>query len=95
MVTQLAFLDLAAKACPKHAEGTFFALLMSVYNLGTQGSQVTGGYLYDYIGYTPLVLISAAMTAAAWLLVPLVNIPEIERRARAAGPPPEVATARG
>src|SRR5207253_9708321 len=95
MVTQLACLDLAAKACPKIAEGTFFALLMSVYNLGTQGSQVTGGYLYDYIGYTPLVLISAAMTAAAWLLVPLVNIPEIERRARAAGPPPEVATARG
>ncbi|HET7344209.1 MAG TPA: MFS transporter [Methylomirabilota bacterium] len=90
MITQLAFLDLAAKACPKHAEGTFFALLMSVYNLGVQGSQVTGGYLYDYIGYTPLVLISAAMTAAAWLLVPLVNVPDIERRARAAGPPPEV-----
>jgi MFS family permease len=90
MITQLAFLDLAAKACPKHAEGTFFALLMSVYNLGVQGSQVTGGYLYDYIGYTSLVLISAAMTAAAWLLVPLVNIPEIERRARAAGPPPEI-----
>src|SRR6266850_202614 len=42
MVTQLAFLDLAAKACPPHAEGTFFALLMSVYNLGVQGSQVTG-----------------------------------------------------
>jgi hypothetical protein len=42
MIIQLAFLDLAAKACPKHAEGTFFALLMSVYNLGVQGSQVTG-----------------------------------------------------
>jgi MFS family permease len=95
MITQLAFLDLAAKACPKHAEGTFFALLMSVYNLGAQGSQVTGGYLYDYVGYAPLVLISAAMTAAAWLLVPLVNIPEIERRARAAGPPPEIAVAQG
>ena len=93
MIIQLAFLDLAAKACPKHAEGTFFALLMSVYNLGVQGSQVTGGYLYDWIGYTPLVLISAAMTAAAWLLVPLVNIPMIERRAREAGPPPEIAPA--
>jgi len=93
MIAQLAFLDLAAKACPKHAEGTFFALLMSVYNLGTQGSQVTGGYLYDIIGYTPLVLISAAMTAAAYFLLPLVNIPEIERRARLAGPPPEVADA--
>ncbi len=95
MIAQLAFLDLAAKACPKHAEGTFFALLMSIYNLGVQGSQVTGGYLYDAVGYKPLVLISAAMTAAAWLRVPLVNIPEIERRARAAGPPPEVATAQG
>ena len=93
MTTQLAFLDLAAKACPKHAEGTFFALLMSVYNLGTQGSQVMGGWLYDSIGYTPLILISAAMTGMAWLLVPLLNIPEIERRARAAGPPPEVAPA--
>ena len=91
MIIQLAFLDLAAKACPKHAEGTFFALLMSVYNLGVQGSQVTGGYLYDYIGYTPLILISAAMTALTWLLLPLVNIPEIERRARLAGPPPELA----
>jgi len=92
MTTQLAFLDLAAKACPKHAEGTFFALLMSVYNLGTQGSQVMGGWLYDSIGYTPLILISASMTGMAWLLVPLLNIPEIERRARAASPPPEVAS---
>src|SRR5205823_711821 len=84
MTTQLAFLDLAAKACPKHAEGTFFALLMSVYNLGVQGSQVTGGMLYDSIGYTPLVLISAVMTGLAWFLVPLVDIPGIERRAREA-----------
>jgi predicted MFS family arabinose efflux permease len=92
MVTQLAFLDLAAKACPKHAEGTFFALLMSVYNLGVQGSQVTGGYLYDRVGYIPLVVASAALTALGWALVPLVNIPEIERRARQAGPPSELAT---
>src|SRR5262249_16371682 len=90
MLTQLAFLDLAAKACPKHAEGTFFALLMSVYNLGMQGSQVFGGYLYEWTGYTALVWISAAMTGAAYFLLPLVNIPHIERRARAAGPPPEM-----
>jgi predicted MFS family arabinose efflux permease len=66
---------------------------MSVYNLGVQGSQVAGGYLYEWAGYTPLVLISAAMTAIAWPLVPFVNIPRIESRAREAGPPPEVATA--
>src|SRR5262249_61416199 len=79
----------AAGPGPRHAEGTFFAVLMSVCNLGTQGSQVTGGYLYDWIGYTPLVLISAVMTGAAYFLLPLVNIPEIERRARLAGPPPQ------
>jgi MFS family permease len=84
MITQLAFLDLAAKACPRDVEATFFALLMSVYNGGVQISQVTGGYLYDWLGYTPLVLVSAALTAAAFLLVPLVRIPRIESRAAAA-----------
>jgi MFS family permease len=83
MITQLAFLDLAARACPRNVEATFFALLMSVYNGGEQLSEVVGGYLYGGLGYTPLVLISAAFTALAWLLVPLVRIDEIEARARA------------
>ncbi len=83
MITQLAFLDLAAKSCPRRVEGTFFALLMSLYNAGTQGSQIAGGYLYDWLGYTPLVLISAGVTALGWLLVPLINIDHIEAKARA------------
>jgi hypothetical protein len=78
-----AFLDLAAKACPRRVEATFFALLMSVFNGGTQSAQVAGGYLYDWLGYTMLVLISAAFTALAWVLVPLVQIDRIEMRARA------------
>jgi predicted MFS family arabinose efflux permease len=82
MLTQLAFLDLAAKACPSRVEATFFALLMAVFNGGTQSSQVVGGYLYDWLGYTPLVLTSAAFTAAAWFLVPLVKIERIEAKAR-------------
>jgi MFS family permease len=84
MITQLAFLDLAAKSCPRRVEATFFALLMSVFNGGAQGSQVVGGHLYDWLGYTPLVLISAVFTALAWLLVPLVNIDRIEAKAREA-----------
>ena len=84
MVTQLAFLDLAAKACPRRVEATFFALLMSVYNGGAQGSQVVGGYLYDWVGYDRLIIVSAATTALVWLLVPLVGIEGIEARARAA-----------
>ncbi len=83
MITQLAFLDLAAKSCPRCVEATFFALLMSVFNGGTQSSQVVGGYLYDWLGYTALVLISAAFTAVAWFLVPLVKIDRIEVKARA------------
>jgi len=83
MVTQLAFLDLAAKSCPLRVEATFFALLMSVFNGGTQGSQVVGGHLYDWLGYTPLVLISTVFTALAWFLVPLVRIDRIEARAKA------------
>jgi predicted MFS family arabinose efflux permease len=82
--TQIAFLDLAAKACPRRVEATFFALLMSVYNIGLGFSQWTGGYLYEWLGFTPLILISAGMTAAAWLLVPLVNVDRIEATARAA-----------
>jgi MFS family permease len=82
MITQLAFLDLAAKSCPRRVEATFFALLMSVFNGGTQGSQIVGGYLYDWLGYTTLIFVSAAFTALAWFLVPLVKIDRIDARAR-------------
>jgi predicted MFS family arabinose efflux permease len=84
MLTQLAFLDLAAKACPRRVEATFFALLMAVFNAGNQGSQIVGGYLYDCLGYTALVLISAAFTVVGWFLVPLIEIDRIEAKARAA-----------
>ena len=82
MMTQLAFLDLAARACPPHVEGTFFALLMSVYNAAQQGSQVVGGYLYDEVGFTRLVWISATATALVLLLVPFVRISELQARTR-------------
>jgi MFS family permease len=83
MLTQLALLDLAAKACPPHVEATFFALLMSVYNLAMQLSTNVGARLYDRIGFTGLVFVSAFMTGAAYLLVPWVRIDAIEARARA------------
>ena len=87
MTTQLAFLDLAAKSCPRHIEATFFALLMSIYNGGTQISQNIGGRLYDSFGYTPLVLVSTAFTALAWVLVPMVRIDHIEAKAKRAEMP--------
>jgi MFS family permease len=80
MFIQLTFLELAAKACPKQAEATFFALLMSVYNGAAQLSQVTGGWLYAQVGFTRLIFISAGFTALCWLLVPLLNLEELEKR---------------
>ena len=83
MIMNLAFLDLAARACPRHVEATFFAALTSVFNLGSRFSENVGARLYDVIGYAPLVYISAVMTALTWLLVPLVRIDAIEARAHA------------
>ena len=90
MITQLALLDLAAKACPRRVEATFFALLMSVFNLGAQLSQNMGAHLYTVLGegaqaYQRLVLISALATAAVWLQVPLLHVERIEACAVEAG----------
>lgn len=87
MITTLAFLDLAARACPRRAEATFFALLMSIFNLGTLASQNVGAHLYTELGegsfaYIWLVVISSFATAAIWLLVPMIHIERIEARAQ-------------
>jgi len=74
MVALLATLDLAARAVPTHAEGTFFAALMSVNNIATTGSTWLGGWLYDLTGLNWLIAISAAATAACWLLVPWMRL---------------------
>ena len=88
LISLLAFLDLAAKASPNRVEATFFALLMSINNLGVQASQSLGAHLYTVMGegptaFTQLVLISAGATAAVWLLVPLVPIERIVAASRA------------
>jgi MFS family permease len=75
-VALLATLDLAARAVPRRAEGTFFAALMSVNNLGTTGAAWLGGQLYDLVGLNWLIAISATTIAMCGLLVPWVRIPE-------------------
>ena len=91
MVTTLALLDLAARVCPSHVEGTFFALLMSVYNAGIQGSQWTGGHLFDSVGFERLVLISTAATLLTFILVPFVHVDRIEASSTAAAAAAEAA----
>jgi predicted MFS family arabinose efflux permease len=74
MIASLATYDLAARSCPDRAEGTFFAALMSIANIGTAGSAFVGGRLYDWLGLNPLILVSGLATAACWLIVPLIRI---------------------
>jgi predicted MFS family arabinose efflux permease len=72
-VTHLAVLDLAARSCPVRAEGTVFALLMSCLNVGRTGSTFLGGWLYDQVGLTLLIFVSASFTAVCWLIVPFLD----------------------
>jgi predicted MFS family arabinose efflux permease len=72
-ITHLAVLDLAARSCPAHAEGTVFALLMSSLNIGRTGSTFLGGWFYDHVGITPLIVVSAGFTALCWLIVPFLE----------------------
>ena len=88
MVAFLATLDLAARAVPSRAEGTFFAGLMSVNNIATTGSVWVGGQLYDWVGLHGLIALSAATTAACWLLVPWVRAEQLEPRTSSEGEGP-------
>lgn len=74
MFVRLTILDLVAQVCPRHVEGTFFALLMAIFVSGRQLSLMLGSSLYDWLGYAPLVLMAASMTALAWILVPFVHV---------------------
>jgi predicted MFS family arabinose efflux permease len=73
-MTHVAVLDLAARACPARAEGTVFALLMSCLNIGRSGASILGGWLYDQVGLTALIFISAGFTALCWLIVPFLRV---------------------
>jgi len=77
MLATVATLTLAADSCPPHAEGFAFAVLMSIINLATSLADNVGSFLYTHVlGHrlTPLILISAAFTAFAFVLVPLLQL---------------------
>lgn len=77
MLAMVATLTLAADYCPPGAEGFTFAALMSVGNLASTVANNVGALLYtDVFGQNlrPLVVISAAVTAVAFLVVPLLQL---------------------
>jgi MFS family permease len=77
MIATIASLTLAADHCPKRAEGFAFAGLMSVMNLAELLSGNVGALLYERVfdnQLGPLIIVSAATTALAAVLVPLLHL---------------------
>ena len=77
MLAMVASLTLAADYCPPRAEGFAFAMLMSVSNLASLLADNVGSFLFTHLfnhHLTPLVLISAAFTALAFVVVPLLRL---------------------
>jgi MFS family permease len=77
MLATVATLTLAADYCPPRAEGFSFAVLMSIINFANTLADNVGSFLYTHAfnkSLSPLVLISAAFTAFAFVLVPLLRL---------------------
>jgi predicted MFS family arabinose efflux permease len=77
MVATVATITLAADYCPRRAEGFAFAVLMSIINLATALADNLGSYLFTHVfngRLAPLVILSAAFTAFAFVLVPLLHL---------------------
>jgi MFS family permease len=77
MLAMVATLTLAADYCPPRVEGFTFAALMSVGNLASTLANNIGSLLYaDVFHYSlrPLVVISTAVTAVAFFVVPLLGL---------------------
>ena len=77
MLAMVASLTLAADRCPPGAEGFSFAALLSVGNLASTIANNVGALLYMHVfdqSLRPLVVISAAATAVAFFVVPLLQL---------------------
>ena len=77
MLTTVATLTLAADYSPHRAEGFTFAVLTSIINVASVFSNNLGSYLFTHVFHgklAPLVILSAAFTAFAFVLVPLLQL---------------------
>ena len=77
MLATVATVTLAADYTPPRSEGFAFAVMMSIINLSTSLSGTFGAFLFDRVFHgslTLLILLSAAFTAFAFVLVPLLRL---------------------
>lgn len=75
---RLAWMDLAARACPEGAEATAFAAFMAVFNIAASASNWAGGALYERIvaghgAYAAMVVLSGAGTLCTFACWPLLR----------------------
>ena len=64
-------MSIAAKLCSKTThQATLFALLMAIHNISSTGSSLLGSWLYKFVGFTPLVIIS---TFTTFLCLPILK----------------------
>jgi MFS family permease len=97
MLATVATVTLAADYCPPRAEGFSFAVLMSVINLSNSLGDNIGSYLYSNVfarSLPPLIIISAAFTAFAFILVPLLRLGNKPQGAPAVLAEPDATSAR-
>jgi MFS family permease len=77
MLATVATVTLAADYCPQRSEGFSFAVMMSIINLATATADIVGSLLFQHLfdhQLAPLILVSAAFTALAFVLLPLLHL---------------------
>jgi MFS family permease len=88
MLATVATVTLAADYCPQRSEGFSFAVMMSVINLATASADIVGSFLFQHLfehRLAPLIIVSAAFTAFAFVLVPLLRLGD-KRQGQPVGP---------
>jgi MFS family permease len=97
MLATVATVTLAADYCPPRSEGFSFAVMMSIINLASASADIVGSFFFQQVFHhrlAPLVLVSAAFTAFAFVLVPLLHLGD-KRQGLAAGAVPAGGPERG
>lgn len=77
MLATVSTLRVAAEFAPERSEGFAFAALTSIINLAQAAGENVGSFLYQHAfsnDLTPLIIVSAAFTAFAFVLVPLLRL---------------------
>ncbi len=77
MIATIASLTLAGGLLSQARGGFAFAGLMSIMNLADLCSSTVGAWLYEHLFHErlgPLIIVSAATTAVALVLVPLLHL---------------------